>query len=52
MDLDSPDSEAYPLFAQAEYVECILGPGEMLYIPVSSDSVGGSFVNMLFYSIA
>ncbi|ORX44900.1 Clavaminate synthase-like protein [Hesseltinella vesiculosa] len=33
VDLDQPNLEAYPLFKQANYVECILEPGDVLYIP-------------------
>ena len=25
----------FPMFAEAEYVEALLGPGECLYIPVT-----------------
>eukprot|EP00929_Paragymnodinium_shiwhaense_P107180 TRINITY_DN73247_c0_g1_i1.p1 TRINITY_DN73247_c0_g1~~TRINITY_DN73247_c0_g1_i1.p1 ORF type:complete len:544 (+),score=109.28 TRINITY_DN73247_c0_g1_i1:112-1743(+) len=31
--VERPDLEAHPLFAEAEYQETILGPGDMLYIP-------------------
>ncbi|XP_067651696.1 bifunctional peptidase and arginyl-hydroxylase JMJD5-like [Haliotis asinina] len=33
VDLEEPDHVKFPLFAKAPYVECVLGPGEMLYIP-------------------
>ncbi|KAK3818542.1 MAG: hypothetical protein J3Q66DRAFT_297854, partial [Benniella sp.] len=33
VDVEHPDLNQYPLFAEAEYVEAILGPGEILYIP-------------------
>ncbi|KAG0237724.1 hypothetical protein BGW42_000130 [Actinomortierella wolfii] len=33
VDVEHPDLERYPLFKQAEYVETVLGPGELLYIP-------------------
>jgi len=32
-DPESPDFERYPLARQAAPVECIVGPGEMLYVP-------------------
>ncbi|RIA97800.1 hypothetical protein C1645_686423, partial [Glomus cerebriforme] len=35
VDIETPDLERYPLFASANYLECILEPGDMLYIPVS-----------------
>ncbi|KAI8978383.1 hypothetical protein BDB01DRAFT_799641 [Pilobolus umbonatus] len=33
VDIDNYDTIEYPLFDKAEYVECILEEGEMLYIP-------------------
>eukprot|EP01132_Coremiostelium_polycephalum_P005085 gene5085-6329_t len=33
VDIDHPDLERFPLFSKAEYVEYILGPGDMLFIP-------------------
>ncbi|KAF9973837.1 hypothetical protein BGZ73_002867 [Actinomortierella ambigua] len=33
VDIEQADLSRYPLFAQAEYVETILAPGELLYIP-------------------
>eukprot|EP00899_Mesostigma_viride_P025301 jgi/Mesvir1/5956/Mv00713-RA.1 len=33
VDLDRVDKERFPLFKQAPYWDCILKPGEMLYIP-------------------
>jgi lysine-specific demethylase 8 len=33
VDLDNPDLSRFPLFASAEYSECVLRAGEMLYIP-------------------
>ncbi|KAF9195753.1 Lysine-specific demethylase 8 [Haplosporangium sp. Z 11] len=33
VDVEHPDLERYPRFAEAQYVEAILEPGELLYIP-------------------
>ena len=33
VDVVNPDFEKYPKFKDAEYVECILGPHDMLFIP-------------------
>jgi len=33
VDAENPDLQRFPLFAQAEYTEHILSPGEALYIP-------------------
>jgi len=33
--VESPDLSSYPNFAEAEYEEAILGPGDVLYIPRS-----------------
>lgn len=33
VDVESPDLENFPLFGNAVYKECILTPGQMLYIP-------------------
>lgn len=33
VDLENPDYDQFPLFKSAEYSECILEEGEMLYIP-------------------
>jgi histone arginine demethylase JMJD6 len=33
VDLENPDLEKYPLFAQATRVEFELGPGEILFVP-------------------
>eukprot|EP00057_Strongylocentrotus_purpuratus_P009188 XP_011663662.1 PREDICTED: lysine-specific demethylase 8 [Strongylocentrotus purpuratus] len=33
VDVENIDDEAFPLFKQAPYQECILSEGEMLYIP-------------------
>ncbi|KAI9234589.1 MAG: hypothetical protein BYD32DRAFT_489554 [Podila humilis] len=33
VDIEHPDLSRHPLFAQAQYVETILGPGDVLYIP-------------------
>jgi len=33
VDVGNPDTSAYPLFAEAQYTEAVLGPGEMLFIP-------------------
>ena len=33
VDVEEPDYERFPLLRQAPYVECILRPGDLLYIP-------------------
>ncbi|CAG8850198.1 28309_t:CDS:2, partial [Racocetra persica] len=33
VEVESPDIERFPLFSSASYQECILKPGELLYIP-------------------
>ena len=33
MDAENPNLDEFPLFADAEYVDCVLNEGEMLYIP-------------------
>ncbi|GIY52151.1 lysine-specific demethylase 8 [Caerostris darwini] len=33
VDLDNPDLDSFPLFSQATYQECVLKPGQLLYIP-------------------
>ena len=33
--VEAPDLAAYPAFADAAYVEAVLGPGDMLFIPKS-----------------
>lgn len=33
VDVESPDLEKFPLFADLPFLECVLSPGEMLYIP-------------------
>lgn len=33
VDVENPDLEKFPSFAKATYSECVLHPGEMLYIP-------------------
>lgn len=33
VDIDHPNLQQYPLFERARHVECILGPGDMLFIP-------------------
>ncbi|XP_049515441.1 lysine-specific demethylase 8-like isoform X4 [Dermacentor silvarum] len=33
VDVEDPDTEKFPLFEKAEYTECVLRPGEMLFIP-------------------
>ncbi|KAF7726342.1 Lysine-specific demethylase 8 [Apophysomyces ossiformis] len=35
VDVGDPDLARFPSFATADYVECVLQPGELLYIPVS-----------------
>ena len=34
--MENVDGEEFPLFEGAEYVEGVVGPGEALYVPVSS----------------
>jgi ribosomal protein L16 Arg81 hydroxylase len=34
VDLENPDPEKYPLFAQAPVMEAVLEPGEIIFIPV------------------
>ncbi|XP_063790703.1 bifunctional peptidase and arginyl-hydroxylase JMJD5 [Pseudophryne corroboree] len=34
VDIENPDTEKFPNFAQAAYQECILCPGQVLFIPV------------------
>ncbi|XP_073409783.1 lysine-specific demethylase 8-like [Dendrobates tinctorius] len=34
VDIDNPDTDQFPDFAQAAYQECILCPGQILFIPV------------------
>lgn len=33
VDVEAPDGAAHPLFAGAEFVEAVVGPGEALFIP-------------------
>ena len=33
VDLDRPDHEAFPEFASLPFAECVLEPGQMLYVP-------------------
>ncbi|KAG9304751.1 hypothetical protein G9A89_003925 [Geosiphon pyriformis] len=33
VDIESPDYSQFPKFPSAHYVECVLSPGELLYIP-------------------
>lgn len=33
VDLDKVDQEEFPLFATAQFTECVLEAGDMLYIP-------------------
>src|SRR4051794_32817673 len=33
VDVENPNTTEFPLFATAPYQECVLEPGEMLYIP-------------------
>ncbi|KAI9349992.1 hypothetical protein DFJ73DRAFT_832677 [Zopfochytrium polystomum] len=33
VDAENPDLEAFPLFAEADYEDCIVEPGDLLFIP-------------------
>jgi hypothetical protein len=33
VDIDQPDHNKYPAFASAACVECVVAPGDLLYIP-------------------
>ncbi|KAG8184231.1 hypothetical protein JTE90_013207 [Oedothorax gibbosus] len=33
VDVENPDLASFPLFSQAKYQECVLGPGDLLHIP-------------------
>ena len=33
MDVERPDHEKFPLFANARHMDVVLGPGEFVYIP-------------------
>ncbi|CAB4378861.1 uncharacterized protein OCT59_004374 [Rhizophagus irregularis] len=33
VEIETPDLERFPLFASANYLDCVLEPGDMLYIP-------------------
>jgi lysine-specific demethylase 8 len=33
VDAEAPDGGAFPLFARAPFVEAVLEPGDMLYLP-------------------
>lgn len=33
VDVENPDLEKFPEFSKADFLECVLGPGQMLYIP-------------------
>ncbi|KAK5855882.1 hypothetical protein PBY51_007518 [Eleginops maclovinus] len=34
VDVENPDTERFPEFAKAPYLECVLQPGDVLFIPV------------------
>lgn len=34
VDVENPDTERFPEFTEAPYLECVLEPGDVLYIPV------------------
>ncbi|XP_054463752.1 lysine-specific demethylase 8 [Anoplopoma fimbria] len=34
VEVENPDAELFPEFAQAPYLECVLQPGDVLFIPV------------------
>ncbi|KAM4698279.1 bifunctional peptidase and arginyl-hydroxylase JMJD5 [Rhinophrynus dorsalis] len=34
VDIESPDTDKFPNFSQATYQECVLSPGQILFIPV------------------
>lgn len=33
VDVDAPDADEFPKFLEAPFLECVLGPGDALYIP-------------------
>ena len=33
VDIDAPDPQAHPRFEDAPFHQCVLAPGELLYIP-------------------
>ncbi|XP_055994918.1 bifunctional peptidase and arginyl-hydroxylase JMJD5 [Sorex fumeus] len=35
VDVENPDLERFPRFAAAPFLSCVLGPGDLLFIPVS-----------------
>jgi len=48
VELENPDEKQFPLFGAAPFVDCVLNPGDVLYIPplwwhyVRSESVSFS----------
>ncbi|XP_028267157.1 lysine-specific demethylase 8 isoform X2 [Parambassis ranga] len=34
VEVENPDTERFPLFAEVPYLECVLHPGDVLFIPV------------------
>ena len=34
VDVENPDLEKFPRFAEAPFLSCVLSPGEVLFIPV------------------
>jgi len=56
VDLENPDLEQYPLFAEADVIETVLEPGEIIFVPVGwwhqvkalDVSIAVSFSNFAF----
>jgi len=56
VDLENPDYEAYPLFRQVKFIETVLEPGEIIFVPVGwwhqvkglDVSLSVSFTNFVF----
>jgi hypothetical protein len=56
VDFENPDLETYPLFQHVDSVEVVMGPGEILFIPVGwwhhvrslDTSISVSFTNFVF----